>query len=108
MSSKMRSIWVRREAQDRAVQVDVLPTGEIGVEAGTQLEQGGEATPGHDAAGGGAQGAGHALEQGGLARAVVAEEGEGLPLGDLERHVVERLEHLVGVAADPLMSPLLG
>ena len=66
-----------------------------------------QATTGDDPAGRGPQGAGDALEEGRLARAVVAQQGEGLALGHLERHVVERVEDLVGVAADA-DHPLLG
>jgi len=55
------------ETQQRAVEEDVLPPAEVGLEPGAELQQGGQAALGADLAGGRAEDARHALEQGGLA-----------------------------------------
>src|SRR5690606_30796593 len=89
-----------REREDRAVEVDVLATGEVGMEAGAQLEQRGDPPTGAHHPRARAQRAGHTLEQGGLARAVVPEQADGLALEDRERHVVEG-EELLGPAPAP-------
>ena len=44
-----------REAQDRRVQVDVLPAGQLGVEARAQRQEGGDAAPGVDGPLGGSE-----------------------------------------------------
>ena len=86
------------EAEDRAVQVDVLAAGEVGVEAGAELEQGGDAAPGADRAARRAHRAGDALEQRRLAAAVVAEEADGLALRHVEGDALQRPELLARVA----------
>ncbi len=79
-------------AQDGAVEVDVVAPGELGVEAGADLEHGGDAAVAGDGAGVGHEDPRQALEQGGLARAVVAHEGEGGALGDVQVDALEGLE----------------
>ena len=39
ISSNLRSISRRRHAEDGAVEVDVLPAGQLGMEAGPDLQQ---------------------------------------------------------------------
>ena len=85
--------------QDGAVEEDVLPPGELGVEARADLQHGGHTPPGGDGARVGSQDLGDALEQRGLARSVVPHEPEGLALGDVEGDVLERPEVLVDTAA---------
>src|SRR5262249_10449242 len=75
--------------EDRAVQENVLPTGELGMEAGSELEQGRDLAVGLDAPLLGPENMGHALEQRALARAVLADEREGRSLGHVERHVAQ-------------------
>src|SRR5579875_710722 len=77
------------QAEDRPVQKDVLATGQLGVEACAELEQGGHlASHGHRPFVR-AEDAGYALQHGGLARAVLADEARGRPLGNLEGDVAE-------------------
>ena len=87
-----------RQAQQRRVEVDVLPSRQLGLEAGPELQQCGQAAPHHDLALGGLEDPRHALEQGRLARAVAAQDPDGLALGDLEADVPQRPEVLVGIA----------
>ena len=94
------------ESEDRRVQVDVLAPGEVAVEARAELEQRGDAAVLHDRPRGGPHDPGHALEQRRLARAVVAEEAEGLALVDVDGHVLERPELLV-VGLAEVDHPLL-
>ena len=97
------------EAQDRAVEVHVLAARQVAVEAGAELEQRRHPPPGADRARRRPEGPGDALEQRGLARAVVPEQAGGLALGDLERHVPQRVEVLVRHAVevdDPLLERL--
>ena len=63
-----------RQTEDRRVHEDVLAAGELGVEAGAELEQRGQPAPGDDLALVRLQDAGDALEQRRLAGAVVAED----------------------------------
>src|SRR5579875_37302 len=83
------------QPQQGAVQVDVLATGVLGMEAGAQLEQGGDAPMGLDAARVGIEDPGDALEQRGLARAVLPDDAESPSVLDLEAHVLEGKELLV-------------
>src|SRR5207302_1032493 len=93
------------EAQDRAVQVDVLPAGELRMEPGAQLQQRGDPAPGHHPPLGGAEDPGHDLQQRGLARAVRPDQAERPAFGNLDVHVLQRPELL---GPDPeLGHPLL-
>ena len=93
-------------AVERGVDVDVLPAGEVGVEAGAELEERCQPAAHADLAGGRGENAGDALEQRRLARAVVAEDAERLALLDRDVDPVERLELLVVPAPEP-DEPLL-
>jgi hypothetical protein len=57
------------------------------MEPGAELEERGDLAVGLDAPLLRPEDVGHALEQGGLARPVLADQGVRLPFGDLERHV---------------------
>ena len=63
-----------RQPEQRAVQVDVVPAGELGLEARAELQHRRELAADDDLAGGRLQDAGDALEQRRLARAVPAED----------------------------------
>ena len=91
----------------RTVQVDVLPAGQVLLEAGTQLQQPGQLAPHGHLAIRGLQHAADALEQGRLARAVAAQDADGLPFPDGQRDAVERPEVLGGLALAPVDQPLL-
>ena len=92
MSSKIASTIRLREAEHRAVEVDVVAPGELGLEPRAELEQRGERAAKTDLAGRRLQDAADALEQRRLARAVVADDAHGLALADGEVDVVERGE----------------
>ncbi len=80
------------------------------MEAGAELEEGGDLAVGLDASLLGPQDVGHALEQGALARPVLADEREGRPFGHLEGHVPQRPELLVlhpGAAHDRRLQRLV-
>ena len=94
ISSKTRVDVALRQAEDRRVHVDVLAAGQLGVEAGAELEQRGEPAAGDDLALVGLQDPGDALQQRRLARAVVAEDADGRALLDVDVDVVERDEVL--------------
>ena len=89
----------RGEAQDGAVQVDVLATGQFRVEAGTQLEERREATVDFRCALVGSEDSGQHLQQGALARAVAADDPERGAVRDLQVQAPECPEFLV---ADPV------
>ena len=80
------------QAQDLAVQVDVLAAGEFGVEAGAQFQQGGDASARHHASGGGLQNPADDLQQGALAAAVGPDQAEHFTLFDLEADIAQRPE----------------
>ena len=88
-----------REPEDGAVDVDVLAAGDLGVEAGAELDQRGDAAVHHHPPGGRAQDAGDELQQRPLPRAVAADDAEGLAAPDLEAHVLERRDRLLGLEA---------
>ena len=87
------------EAEDRAVQVDVLASAQLHVEAGAEFEQRGQTADVRHAPALGTKDAGEALEQRALARAVRTDDTEGLAGKDLEIDVAERPELLVPRAA---------
>lgn len=100
-------------AEDRAVQVDVLPAGQLGMESSADLEQAGDAAMDLDAAGRRFGDPAQDLEQGRLAGAVAADDADAVTLFDLEIDVLERPELLdLGDLAvrrkrmtDPLADP---
>ena len=87
-----------RHAQDGGVEEDVLPAGEVAVEAGAELEQRGQALAALDVPLGRREDPADDLEQGGLAGAVVADQAERGAVLDLERDVAQGPE-LVQVVA---------
>ena len=66
------------EAEHGAVDEDVLPPRDLGVEAGPQLDQRRHPAGDGDPPGGRLEHAGHQLQQGRFARAVAADDAEGL------------------------------
>ena len=78
------------EAQDGAVEEDVLAPGELGVETGTELEEGRHLPRNRDRTLVGPQDPGQALEHRGFTRAVFPDEARRRALVDLEADVVER------------------
>ena len=89
----------RRKAEDGAVQVDILPAGVFRVEAGAQLEQGGNAAVNAKLAGARLEDACDDLEQRALSRAVCSDHAESLAAADSKRDVAERPVLLVVAAA---------
>src|SRR5581483_8044623 len=96
---ELRRDLLAREPEDRAVEVDVLATAELGVEPGAELEQRRHATVDRDPPAIGSQDVGDALEHRALPRAVLADEPEARALFDLEAHVAQRPELVVARAA---------
>lgn len=86
-------------AENGAAQEHVLPSRELGVEAGPDLDERGEAAVDRDAAAGRRGDAGQQLQQRALARAVRADDAERGAARHVERHVAQRPERL-RVAAD--------
>ena len=80
-----------REAVDRAVQVDVLAAGEVGVEAGAELEQRRDAAARLDAPAGRLDDPRDEAQQRRLAGAVAADEADGVARLGRERDVAQRL-----------------
>ena len=95
----MRSISRLRHAQDRAVHVDVFAAGQLGVEAGADLQQAGDPAADDGPAGGRFGDAAEDLQQRALARPVAADDADDLALVDLERDVLEGPEDIVRVVA---------
>src|SRR5207302_4464402 len=75
-------------AEDRAVEVDVLTAGEVGVETGADLDQRAEAAVDLVGAALGAKDAAEELERRALARAVGPDDAERLAALERERHVL--------------------
>src|SRR4029078_1443834 len=88
-----------REAEERAVEVDVLAPRELGMEPGPELEQRGDPARRRHRPLVRHEDLRHALEQRRLATAVVGDEPERLGAADVERDVVEGPELLVLAAA---------
>ena len=91
------------QAQHRRVQIDVFTPGELGIETGTQFQQGGHPAPHRHRARGWRQGAAHRLQQGRLAGAVAPDQAQYLAARQLEADVVQSDEFAVvfGRAALP-------
>ena len=107
ISSKIASVSLLRQPEDRRVHEDVLAPGELVVEAGAELEQRGHAAPRDDLAPRRLQDPGDALEQRRLAAAVVAEDADRRTRLDVEVDVLERHERLVrdpAVVDDPFLQ----
>jgi hypothetical protein len=88
-------------AQDRAVEIDVVAPGHLGVEAGTEFQHRGDAAVRDDRAVGRPVDTGDQLEQGRLARTVVPDEREGLAPGDVQADALEGPEVVVALRARP-------
>ena len=86
-------------AQDGGVEKDIVASAQLLVEPGTEFEECRHPLGDLDVARVRRQDAGHALEQGRLARTVVANNAERLAGFDIERNVSERPKLLVAVAA---------
>ena len=78
-----------RQTEGSAAQVDVLPSGHLPFEARGELEEGGDAAIDGDLPFGREADSGDHLEDGGLAGAVAADEGDRFTGHDRERHVVD-------------------
>src|SRR5262249_5513463 len=89
-----------RHAENGAVEVDVLAAGELGVEAGADLEQARHTAFDRDATLGRFGDARQDLEQCRFAGAVAADDAHHLAALHLEAHVLESPEFLRGVADD--------
>src|SRR5207253_1510665 len=94
------------EPEQRAVEEDVFAPGELGIEAGAELEERGDAAAHLDAAGGRPKGAGDELEQRALAAAVAADDAERGAARELEGDVADRPE-LAVVLMPPADQDLL-
>ena len=84
-------------AHDGAIHVDVLTAGKLGVEAGADFEEGGDAALILDAAGARRGDVGEELQEGALAGAVLADDAENLALLYFERDITESPD-VIGVA----------
>src|SRR5207244_1432777 len=82
------------EAEERAVEVDVVAAAQLGVEARAELDHRAQPPLGRERAFARLQDAGHGLEERALTRSIVADERERFPRRDLERDVAQRPEGL--------------
>jgi hypothetical protein len=89
-----------RHAENRAIQEDVLAARQLGMEAGADFQQAGDAPADLDPARGRLGDARQDLEQGGLAGAVVADDADQLASLDLEIDVTQRPYFLRAVSFD--------
>jgi hypothetical protein len=87
------------DAQQRAVQVDVLGPGEVGVDAGADVDQGPDPPAHGHPAGVGVHDLGQHPEHGGLARAVGADQPDRLARSDGHVDVAQGPAPAVGVGA---------
>ena len=78
------------EAEDGTVEVDVLPAGEVGMEAGAELEERADSAAHGDAAGGRLDDRSDDAKERALARAVAPDECERASRGHGERDFAER------------------
>ena len=95
------------EAEDGAVQVDVLASGELRVEAHAELQEGRHLAADPDAAGRLSVDAGEDLEQRALARAVGADDAQELTLGNVEADILERQQLAVAAGRDGVREAVL-
>ena len=91
-------------AEDRTIQIDVLPPGQFGVKTGADLEQARDPAPERDPAGGRLGDAGKDFEQGRFAGAVAADDAEDLALLHLEADIVQRPKFFDRVTLDDLAA----
>jgi hypothetical protein len=83
---------VRRHSQHGGVQIDVLPTGKLQVETGSQFEQCGHAAVDRDIARGGSQCSANDLQKCGLAGAVAPDDADRLATSHRKRYIPKRPE----------------
>ena len=95
------------EAEDRAVQVGVLPAGELRVDAALDLDQRADAAGRRDVPRPRIRDAGDQLEGGGLSAPVRPDDADGLPVVDVEGDVGERPDVRDRVAASRLQAGAL-
>ena len=95
---------LRGHAQAEAAHADVLAPGVVRVEAGPQLQDGGQTPLHRHASAGGGERAREDLQERALAGAVVAHEAQHLAARDLEIHAPQGPE---GLVARPAEEPLL-
>ncbi len=81
-----------RKSEDGGVEIDVVPAGEFGIETRPQLEEGGDASIDGDGSGRRLENAGHELESGAFAGAVLADNAEDLAAPDGEAEIADRME----------------
>ena len=84
------------QSHDLAVEIDVFPAGEFGIESGAELEQGRDAPARHHTSGGGLQNAADDLQQRALTATVGTHQAQGFALFDLKPDLAQRPE--IGVA----------
>ena len=84
------------QAEHHAVDVDVLASGDLRVEAGAELDERRHASVDAHGARRRLADAGNQFQHRALARAVAADDSERLARRHVERHALERLEHRVG------------
>lgn len=80
------------ETEDGGVEIDVFPTGELGVEAGAKFEQGGDAAIGLCGAGCGLQDSGDDLQESAFSGSIFADDTEGFTAFHVEGNVAESPE----------------
>ena len=97
----------RGEAQHDSVEHHVVASGQLGVEADPELDEGRHPAVGVDLALVDPIDAREALEQAALPGPVAAHDPEELAALDLEAHVVERLEEVLASAAERVQRTLL-
>ena len=97
ISSNFRSISRLRMPEDRAVQVDVLAAGQLGVEAGADLEQAADAAADVDAPLRRLGDPREDLQQRALAGPVAADDADHLAFADLEGGIPQCPEDVLGV-----------
>ncbi len=89
------------DPEERADEVDVVATGQLHLEARAEGQQGRDPTVGHDLALARLEDPGQGEQQGALARAVRADDGQRLALVQGEREVLERPEVRLARAVAP-------
>ena len=84
-------------AEDGAIHVNIIPTGQVGVEAGADLQEAADAAIDLDATGAGSSDAGDELQEGGFAGAIGPDNPDGLSLLDVEGDVLQGVEEVGGL-----------
>lgn len=84
-------------AEDGAIHEDVIPAGQIGVEASPYLEEAADAAIDLDAPGAGSGDAGDELQECGFPCTIGTDDADGLPLLDVEGDVLQSIEEVRGL-----------